>query len=480
MQDLLLPALRSALDPVSLLGQEAALLAAVSGGGDSVALLHALAALRREVGFRLGAVHVDHGLRGSRSRGDAAFVQALCRDLEVPLLLYQARLPGSMEGPGVEERARRARRAFYLRAMEEARADAVLLAHHREDQAETVLMRLLRGAGAQGLGGMRPALPFGNGLLLRPFLSLPKEALRSALVRAGSSWREDESNLSGCCLRNRLRLEAMPLLEACQSQASAHMAQAAQRLQWDEDCLQALARERLGGASVAMPSCHALELASLREEPAAVLVRVLRMWVEQGLLLAEPQAPEASGERALSHGDSLGLLELARGLGSDSLNLPRGLRVLRSGGFLHLLPQGSSSLLPLPQEPPLFLVPEREAYALASHAFRLDPWPGGRFPSPRGLPLSRLLLAQGLCLRFPRPGDRFHPLGAPGAKPLRRFFTDRKVPLPFRAVWPVLARESQVYWVPQVALGEEARLPLEGEDLLCLCLSLTSPLPRLL
>ena len=164
MQDLLLPELRSALDPVSLLGQEAALLAAVSGGGDSVALLHALAALRREVGFRLGAVHVDHGLRGSRSRGDAAFVQALCRDLEVPLLLYQARLPGSMEGPGVEERARRARRAFYLRAMEEARADAVLWpttggpGGNRADGC----------CGGRGPGLGHAPLPFGNGVAVCP------------------------------------------------------------------------------------------------------------------------------------------------------------------------------------------------------------------------------------------------------------------------------------------------------------------------
>ncbi|MEA5015867.1 MAG: tRNA lysidine(34) synthetase TilS [Candidatus Limiplasma sp.] len=472
------------MDSVSLLGRGAALLAAVSGGGDSVALLHALAALGREVGCRLGAVHVDHGLRGSRSQEDAAFVQALCRELEIPLLLYRAQLSGSMESPGMEEKARQARRAFYLRAMEELQADAVLLAHHREDQAETVLMRLLRGAGARGLGGMRPAVPFGRGVLLRPFLALPREALRSALLGAGGTWREDESNLSSCCLRNRLRLEVMPLLEECQSQAAAHMAQTAQRLQWDEECLHALARERFQEALVPMPSCHALALAPLRDMPPALLVRVLRIWAQEGLALAQghapvPPVPEGAGERSLSHGDSLGLLALAQGQGPDSLNLPQGLKVLRGNGFLHLLPQGGSSLLSLPQAAPLTLDPAQEAYRLASHAFGLSPWPRepARPPTPRELLLPRELLAQGLCLRFPQPGDRISPLGAPGAKPLRRLFTDRKVPAPFRALWPVLARESRVYWVPLVALAQEARLPPGAQDLLCL--SLESPLPLL-
>lgn len=482
MQDLLLPALRSALTPLSLLGQGATLLAAVSGGGDSVALLYALAALRQEAGFRLVALHVDHGLRGPASREDAAFVQALCREMDVPLLLRHAHLSGSMETPGMEEKARQARREIYLQAMEETGADALLLAHHQNDQAETVLMRLLRGAGAQGLGGMRPSVPFGRGWLLRPFLELPQEALRSALGRVGGSFREDESNALGCCLRNRLRLEVMPLLRACQGQAAAHMAQAAQRLQWDEDCLQALALERLQGAQVLMPGCHALALAPLAGEPAALLARMLRMWVAQGLSLAQSGIPhpfpsEATGERSLSHGDSLALLDMAGGGGPDSLNLPWGLRAVRSGGYLHLLPQGKPSLLPLPQPEPLMLEGERQEYLLASYAFRLRPWSGARPPTHQELLLTPAQLHEGLCLRFPQPGDRIHPLGAPGGKPLRRMLTDRKVPGPFRAVWPVLAAGSRVYWAPHVALAQEVRLPESPQDLLCL--RLESPLPPL-
>lgn len=481
MQDMLLPALRGALEPASLLRQGATLLAGVSGGVDSVALLHALALLRREAGFGLWAAHLNHGLRGPASDGDAAFVQALCEELDIPLILRAAHLPGNMDSPGMEDLARRTRRAFFLSAMEEARADAVLLAHHQDDQAETVLMRLLRGAGTQGLGGMRPAVPFGRGLLLRPFLSLSREDLRSALAQAGGTWREDESNASPCCLRNRLRIQVMPLLAACQSQAALHMAQAAQRLGWDEDCLGSLAQALLTEALVALPSCHALDLTPLQGKPTALLVRVLRMWADDGARLAgENAGPSALGERSLSHGDTLRLLALSQDPSQDqeSMNLPQGLRVLRAGGFLHLLRQDGSPLLPLPCGEPVPLSRDREAYSLASHAFALRPLPpGDAIPySPGEVLLREEQLAQGLTLRFPQPGDEIRPFGAPGGKPLRRFFIDRKIPLPFRPVWPVLAQGSRVLWVPRVASGEETRLPPDPGKLWRL--TLETPLPH--
>jgi tRNA(Ile)-lysidine synthase len=433
-----------------------------------------LALLRREVGFGLWAAHLNHGLRGPASDGDAAFVETLCRELDIPLLLRHAHLSGDMESPGMEDLARRTRRAFFLSAMEEVRADAVLLAHHQDDQAETVLMRLLRGAGAQGLGGMRPSIPFGRGLLLRPFLSLSRDDLRSALLGAGLTWREDESNASPCCLRNRLRIQVMPLLESCQSQAALHMAQAAQRLGWDEDCLQTQAQALLAEALVAMPSCHALDLAPLQGKPPALLARVLRSWVVEGARLSGKNGDE----RSLSHGDTLRLLALTQGQDQDSMNLPQGLRVLRAGGYLHLLRQEAAPLLPLPHAEPVPLSQEQEAYSLASHAFALRPLPPGE-PLPHSskeVLLRGGQLAQGLTLRFPQPGDVIHPFGAPGGKPLRRFFIDRKVPLPFRPVWPVLAQGNRVLWVPRVASGEETRLPPDPGKLWRL--TLKTPLPH--
>lgn len=468
MHEMILPALRSALVSASLLRQDASLLVAVSGGADSVALLCALVLLRKEAGYALAACHVEHGLRGEASLQDAAFVQELCRQWDVPLLLHHAHLPGGLEAPGFEDRARSARRAFFRSAMDEVQADALLLAHHRDDQAETVLMRLLRGSGTLGLGGMRPLVPFGRGVLLRPFLSLGRQDLQSALLRSGQSWREDESNASPCCLRNRLRLQAMPLLTACQPSASLHLAQTAERLQWDEDCLGQLAEEPYRASLVAMPACHALCIMPLGNLPKALFLRVLRLWLAHGFLLASgshregvPCAPSAaSGQRALSFEDTLRLYALANGQGPDSLNLPGGLRVVRTGPYLHLLRQDRQPLLPLPEGPSVSLVPAKTELSLASHRFALQP-PGASAP-PFGalaVPLAEEALAQGLVLRFPMPGDQIRPFGASGHKALRRYFTDRKVPAPFRATWPVLAQGNQVLWAPGLGAGEATRLP---------------------
>ncbi|NLV58774.1 MAG: tRNA lysidine(34) synthetase TilS [Clostridiales bacterium] len=476
------------MESASLLGQGATLLAGVSGGVDSAALLHALVLLRQEAGFRLWAAHLDHGLRGAASGEDAAFVQALCRELDVPLLLRHAHLPGDMDSPGMEDLARRTRRAFFLSAMEEVQADAVLLAHHQDDQAETVLMRLLRGAGAQGLGGMRPVIPFGRGLLVRPFLGLSRDSLRSAMLKAGKPWREDESNALPCCLRNRLRLEVMPMLSAYQSQAALHMAQAAQRLGWDEDCLATLAQALLHEALVPMPGCHALDLAPLHGKPTALLTRVLRMWAGDGTCLAgqnasteDPSLPEdlwATGERSLSHEDTLRVLALIQSPLQESINLPWGLKALRTAGYLHLLRQDGSPLLPLPRAEPVPLSWEQGIYSLASHIFHLSPLAAGPpfSHSPRQVLLREEQLAQSLMLRYPQSGDEIRPFGAPGRKPLRRFLTDRKVPLPFRPMWPVLVQGSRVLWVPWVACGEETRLPPQPGKLWLL--TLQTPLPH--
>ncbi len=487
MQEVLLSALRRSLESVSLLRRDATLLAAVSGGMDSVALLHALVTLRQEVGYRLYADHVNHGLRGFRSDEDLAFVKALCKDWDVPLQVHHAQLPGGMHATGVENRARQARRRFFLSAMEELQADALLLAHHQDDQAETVLMRLLRGAGALGLGGMREAQPFGGGLLLRPFLSLSRPVLHAAMQHAQTPWREDESNADPCCLRNRLRLRVMPMLESIQPQASLHLAQSGQLLQWDEACLHAQARELFLEAQVCMPGCFAMDLSILQHAPPAIALRVLRMWFGKGMLLTQgaidcpPPKDALLLQRGLSFEDSLRLYDVAQGLGQDSVNLPGGLSAIRTGALIHLLRQNGTRLLPMPDVSPQALALAQTEYCLASHRFSLSPMETG----PQGrlgislLPLTSSLLMQGLTLRFPLPADHIHPFGASGGKSLRRYFIDRKVAAPFRATWPVLVLKNEVLWVPQVGAAEATRIPQDSQEVWALELQSTLPYPLL-
>ena len=448
-------AARRALEEAGLLREDAGLLCAVSGGSDSVALLHALCRLRAEDGFRLEACHVQHGLRGEASLEDERFVRALCASLNVSLHVEDAGLTGGMDAPGVEARARESRRAIFARLMDALGMDAVLAAHHRDDQAVTVLMRLLRGAGADGLCGMRSCVPFGRGVMLRPFLGIGKGELARALAAEGLSHREDESNQSPVTPRNALRLEVIPAMERLFPGAPARIAEAAETLDADARCLDALAERLYEAALAGLPPLSALRRGVLAQAPEALARRALRRWFREGAALLSPPPDE----RALGHGDTLALTALARGAAGGARNLPCGLKAVAGRDYLYLLTQEGGPLRPETAVCLPVTAGER-AYALGFVRLRQIPaGPDAPAPAHAGeAVLSPAVLALGPVLRRPRPGDRIRPMGAPGAKPLRRFLTDRRVDLPLRPWLAVLAVENEVLWIPHLCASERLRL----------------------
>ena len=183
----------------------------LSGGADSVALLDALVSLAGRHRFRVVAAHLDHGLR-PESGEDVAFCRRLCERLGVPLHTAEADVSARArrERGGLEQAARRERYRFLRRVREETGAAMIVVAHNRDDQAETLLMRLLRGAGATGLGGMRPRV----GRVVRPLLGVSREEVLAHLHDRGLGWREDPTNTDLRYLRNRIRHELLPYLEA--------------------------------------------------------------------------------------------------------------------------------------------------------------------------------------------------------------------------------------------------------------------------
>ena len=413
-------AVRRALEDAGLFRGGAGLRCGVSGGADSVALLYALWRLRSEAGFRLEASHVQHDLRGEASLEDERFVRALCDELKVPLHVENAGLTGGMEAPGMEARARERRRAIFARQMDALKLDAVLVAHHRDDQAETVLMRLLRGAGTDGLCGMRACVPFGRGVMLRPFLGLGKQTLVQALAQEGLPHREDESNQSPVTPRNALRLEVLPAMERLFPGAAGHIAEAAEALGTDAGCLDALAERLYETARAELPPLHAL-----RRGPLA-------------------HAPEA----------------LARAEAGETCNLPLGLKAVAGRAYLYLLTQRDEPLSPAPAARPLPVTVHESAYVLDfTHVTQTPAGPETPVPSHAGeAVLSPEVLALGPVMRRPRPGDRIRPMGAPGEKPLRRFLTDRRVDPPLRPYLAVLAVENEVLWIPRLCASERLRL----------------------
>jgi tRNA(Ile)-lysidine synthase len=370
-------------------------LVALSAGPDSTALLAALAALRErgECGT-VQALFVDHGLRAG-VEAEAAAALASCDRLGVPL--RQVRV---VVGAGnVQAEARRARYAALRAEASRVGATRVATGHTRTDQAETVLLRLLRGAGARGLS----AIPPRRGAIVRPLIDRSRAEGLDWLGRCGLDWRDDPSNASPRYLRNRLRLELWPRLLELNPALEVALARTADLLRDDERALVARARALLSGASE-------LPVEALRRAPRAVARRVIRR-------LATGAGGRAAGPEAVHVEQALSLLE---GEGDRQVELRAGLVARRSGGRLTVEvsgPRRARGAMPVGRATP----PECAI-----------PGPG-RHPLP-ALGVTLVVRAgPGCTVSFPlvarprRAGDRFRPAGGRGSKTLKAWLIDKKV-----------------------------------------------------
>ena len=279
--------------------------AAVSGGADSVALLLAVNAANRQpresLGAVLSAVHVHHSLRGDEADADAAFVSDLCTRLEIPLHLLNVDVPGHIEQTGetLEEAARNLRYAAFHELMSSGQTDAILTAHTLDDQAETVLMKLLRGAWTDGLSAIHPIVLASKekpGRIIRPLLGVRREQIETYLREQSQPWREDSSNADTHHTRNRIRHELMPTLRTYNpnlDQALANMAELAreEESRWQQELARLLPQILLpgkpvrgGGRAVGTApgeSSLAIEIERLRALDPALRRRVLRAAARQ-------------------------------------------------------------------------------------------------------------------------------------------------------------------------------------------------------
>jgi tRNA(Ile)-lysidine synthase len=374
-----------------LFGRDACILAAVSGGADSTALLSVLASLRQSGELAtLVACHVDHQLR-SDSALDGAFCEGLCRQLGVPLERTAVTVPAAS---GVQAAARRARYAALHAIAASVGADAIATGHTRSDQAETVLLRLLRGAGARGLGG----IPARRGRIVRPLLWRSRAEVVGYLTDRGLAWREDPSNASARYLRNRVRAEVVPALVALAPAVEAHLARAAELLREDDRALERIA------ARIAPRGSAGVAIARVLAAPLAIRRRVVRrLW-----------RSAAGTRRGLTAGHVASVLALLRRGRPGRVALPRQLEARAAYGRLEVGPAAS---------PPLASVDvDVEA-----------PLPG-RYALPGRSEVLEIACGVGETPLFPlrvrtrRAGDRFRPESGRGGKKLKAWLIDRKVP----------------------------------------------------
>jgi tRNA(Ile)-lysidine synthase len=422
---------------------------AVSGGADSVALLRALLDLRAELGIVLAVAHFNHGLRGAESDADQAFVAELAREhgLEFFVGLADVRDHALLNKLSLEAAGRGLRYRWFARLAEAHRLDAIATAHTLDDQAETVLLKFLRGAGTKGLAGIYPALFLDDeeqdgvrkARVIRPLLSISRDEVERYLGSLGQSWREDESNLDHRFLRNRVRHELLPMLEReFNPNIRQSLSDSAEIARAEEDYWQRHVEPEIATRAGA----DGLIIKDFAQLAVALQRRVLKRYAEgQGLALDFehierlrfcavgdlPRAEVTGGKVAQRIGTSL---RVSCALGQEA----------GAEYQYRLAIPGEIFIAPLSLKMKAKLVSEDVAAGL----------PPGELLDPEQV-------GGELTVRNWHPGDRFWPAYSRSEEKLKRLFAEKRIPAEQRATWPVAIYEGEIVWVRGFRVGSAFR-----------------------
>ncbi len=430
---------------------------ACSGGADSVALLLLLDESKDRLGLRLLVAHLNHQLRGTESDADESFVRSLAerRGLEFVGRREDIAARARKMRLNLEAAGREARLEFFATLLAERKAEVVATAHTMDDQAETVLARLLRGAGTRGLAGIYPVVELGAGRLVRPLLGVRRSELRDYMSEREQPWREDTSNLDRRRLRNRIRLELLPQLGLAVVESLARLAEQARE---EEDLWAALSEESYRTLVRRQNDDCELEVNALLAPGRAVggLPERVRNAAARALarrLIRRVVAAVRGDLRRLTQAHVESVVRLAEeGQSGQRVMLP-GVEVERV--FERLVFRGAKSG---PHE--------KQQETAGAFAVSLDG--PGSVPLPDGglLRLKFVAVGQGesgynewkraadadrmtfpLMLRTWQPGDRFQPVGATRGRKLKELFHQARVPAGQRRRTPVLLRGDEIVWV---------------------------------
>jgi tRNA(Ile)-lysidine synthase len=410
---------------------------AVSGGPDSVCLLHILHELKDELNIRLVVAHFDHGLRSAEDESETAFVRDLAQSLKVPFETAKGRLLSKRTRGSREEVARNARYAFLEKVRKKHKAQKIALGHNLNDQAETILMRLLRGSGPSGLTGIPPSR---DGSIIRPLIEIERQEIENYLKAKKLASVTDSSNLKTDYMRNKIRLEIMPLLEEQQPQLTRLLAQTAEILRDEDDYLEQTAEAWVGKNIEILPqNALSMPIPYFLKLPVASRRRVIR--------LAIKDVKKDLRRISWDHIEAIQRLAQAE-KPQAALNLPGRLTVRRTYG--HLILSASMKRKPKPFH---YRLDEPGAYDLREigRSISFEEIKNRRDLRLRGSKWTALLDAE--TLRFPltlrsfKAGDKFIPFGMKGHKKLKDFFVDLKLPLEQRYLTPILCWNDKPVWV---------------------------------
>ncbi len=406
---------------------------AISGGVDSVSLLHYLKGQEKGCGFTLCAVHCEHGIRGEESIADARFVEAFCLQQGVPLYSFSADCPAraKQDKQSLETAARNFRKECFAKLLSEDKADFIATAHHKNDDAETVLFRLMRGTSLTGVGGMVEV----NGNVIRPFLSWTRAEIERYAKENGLAYREDCTNFELDATRNKLRLNVLPLMEEAVPGTIENLVRFSQLALEDDGLLYEYAKELLteGEEGVTIAFCDKKPL--FRR---ACLLALKGLGVERDYT-------------ALHLENAYGLQGLERGA---RLSFPKGVEAEKTEKGVRFYVQKEETFI---EKVPM-------------KSFTQSGFDGGRYEVTISFTQTemqdgwRVLQVDGdkipdtAVYRFRAEGDYIQRFGG-GKKTLKKFFNEEKTPVAEREYLPLIAEENgEVYVVCGVEISEKVKV----------------------
>lgn len=424
----------------------------VSGGPDSLSLLYALHHLSPKLGLDLHVAHFNHGLRGPASDSDAIFVKDQAESLGLPFSTAKEYVKSRPKGHSrsLEEQAREARYNFLARVAHDQNAVGVAVAHTSDDQAETILLHLIRGTGLRGLVGMKPVSeaisPAGIGFtLFRPLLDVSRAQTEAYCVALDLAPRTDHTNLLPETLRNRLRIELLPQLRQYNPRFTDALIRLAESASLDHSFIQAHVDEIATNLVEQVESGFSISRRKLSEVHPALRRRVLAHTLE--LLTGSPIDIEAVHLEVLA--------SLATGDTGSTLELPNGIHASLGYEDLLLIRNPTPSALPRRQEP--IPLPDEPLPVTIPGETTIPGWkitatieqspPANRDPGPYTAVFDMDRLTGPITIRRRRNGDRFTPLGMSGSKKLQDFLTDAKVPRTLRDSIPIVLSGDQIIWL---------------------------------
>jgi tRNA(Ile)-lysidine synthase len=462
---------RKTIETYSMLAQGDHLLVAVSGGPDSVALLHVLANFADEYRLRLTVAHLNHGIRGAEARREEEFVRHLSAEMGMAFISKTVDIRSLQKqkgrGRSLEEIGREERYRFLDEAAEGCGAGKIATGHHRDDQAETILIHLLRGSGPEGLKGI---LPVRDGRLIRPLLDVGRAEIREFLRREGLAYMTDSSNLNPVFLRNRIRNGLIPALTTRYNpQLVAGLCHTAGIIRREDDYLQGVVRRIIdqwgiaaGGEEIAVPLAHFHHLHE------ALQGRIIK-------LLLETAVPLRNG---IGYRHIEAVLELSRKAGARclSLDLPSRIRVERERDVLRIRKEGerkargrdrktSQSRFEYRVEiPATIYLNEIDKVIYFERIEKPNLREMKKRPQTAFMDYERM--NPPLILRNVRPGDKIDLFGMSGTKNLKEYFIDRKIPGPLRGKIPILVDSLSVIWIAGQRISERVRVTKQTKKVL--------------